>query len=81
MIFRVVHVHFVLCLVGSLVHNGIEEVPGYDVQLVGWTQGCLELLPLRSATKDAWGDTFEKKESLLGREKIRKRTYKSYHII
>ena len=65
MIVHVVHVQFVLCLVGSLVYNGIVEVPGDDVQLVGWAQGHLGLLPLRSAAKATLRYTFETKESLL----------------
>ena len=53
----------------SLIHNSIEEVPGDDVQLVGRSQGSLELLPLLLTAKDAWKYTFEKKESLLVCEK------------
>ena len=47
---------------GSLVDDGIEEVPGDDVELVGQAQGHLELLPLWSATKDTFRDAFEKKK-------------------
>ena len=65
-ILRVVHEQFVLCLVGSLVDDSVEVVPGDDVELVGRAQGRLELLPVRSASQDACRDTFEKKESLLG---------------
>ena len=56
----VVHIQFVLRLVVSLIDNRIEVVPGADVELVGRPQGRLELLPLRSAAQDAFGDTFEK---------------------
>ena len=34
-IVRVVNIQFVLRLVGSLIDNGVEEIPGDDVQLVG----------------------------------------------
>ena len=58
----VVHVQFVLCFVGSFVDDHIEEVPGDDAELVSRAQGCLDLLPLRSATQDACRDTFEKEK-------------------
>ena len=61
----VVHIQFVLCLVRSLIHDGVVEIPGDDVHLVGQSQGCLELLPLWSAIKEAWRYNFEKKERLL----------------
>ena len=56
---------------GSLIDDAIEEVPGDDVELVDRAQGCLELLPLQSATQDAFRDTFEKKESLFVGEKMK----------
>ena len=61
----VVHVQFVLCLVRSLVHDDIVEGAGDDAQLVGRTQGHLELIPLLGTAKDAWRYPFEKKEKLL----------------
>ena len=60
-----VHIQLVLHLVRSLVHDCTVEIPGDDVQLVGRSQGRLELLPLLPAAKDAWRYTFEKKERLL----------------
>ena len=65
MILRMVHIQFVLCLVGSLIDDRIEVVPGDDVELVGRAQGCLELFPLRSAAQDACRDTFEKKREVI----------------
>ena len=61
----IVQIQFVLHLVRSLVHNSIEEISRDDVQLVGRSQGSLELLPLPSTSKDTLRYTFEKKESLL----------------
>ena len=60
-----VYIQFVLHLAKSLVQNGIEKVPGDDVQRVGRAQGHLEMLPLLSATKVALRHTFEKKKRLV----------------
>ena len=48
----VVQIQLVLHLVRSLIHNSIKEVLGDDVQVVGRSQGSLELLPLLSTAKD-----------------------------
>ena len=48
-----VHIQLVLQLVRPLVHDYIVEIPGDNVQLVGRSQGHLELLLLLPAAKDA----------------------------